>query len=521
MLSSCIDNDVPYPYIPGNILEISVENQQGEAVIDASTYSVNLTVGDLVDIDSIRILKLKISEQAMMTPDSTACIRFAKFPRWGFDSLKALPSSANTYMRFSRPVGFLLQTYQDYKWTIRVKQVIKRNIKVENQVGEAMIDERNRIALIYVSEDQALDRIKIDLLELGGTNATVLPDPTTVKNFFRPQKFIVCRLGKYFEEWTVDVVQTASIGTPGVADAWAHHAIVVGGIKQGNTPEIEYRKATETTWTKLANEAIKMTESTAFEAKISGLEDGTAYVWRIVANGQVSGEANFTTERVEVIPNLNFDTWTQKDKNWYPNPVADNYDDPQAYWATGNEGVTSGLAGGFAANTAPSDVAVQGKAVRMVTLGKVSLVGTAAGNLFVGKYKTNMTKPSASVTFGRPYSGARLTGVKGWYKYKSMPVDYIGTPANLKDDQCHIYVKIWDAAERLVGYGEFIGSETVASYTPFGFNITYSDKKAKPAKISIVATSSRYGGDFTGSKVTGSVGTGSELYVDEFELLYD
>lgn len=33
--------------------------------------------------------------------------------------------------------------------------------------------------------------------------------------------------------------------------------------------------------------------------------------------------------------------------------------------------------------------------------------------------------------------------------------------------------------------------------------------------MTIVATSSRYGGDFKGSKVSGSVGTGSELYVDE------
>ena len=39
--------------------------------------------------------------------------------------------------------------------------------------------------------------------------------------------------------------------------------------------------------------------------------------------------------------------------------------------------------------------------------------------------------------------------------------------------------------------------------------------------MTIVATSSRYGGDFSGSKVSGSVGVGSELYVDEFELLYE
>ena len=102
-----------------------------------------------------------------------------------------------------------------------------------------------------------------------------------------------------------------------------------------------------------------------------------------------------------------------------------------------------------------------------------------------------------------------------------MPVDSVGSPADLQNDQCHIYVKVWDASDNLIGYGEFVGSETVTQYTEFSFDIAYSNKKAKPAKMTIVATSSRYGGDFKGSKVSGSVGTGSELYVDEFELLYE
>ena len=115
------------------------------------------------------------------------------------------------------------------------------------------------------------------------------------------------------------------------------------------------KKESESTWTTLASEAITKTSSTAFKAELTGLEDGTTYFWRIVAEGQTSDEATFTTEKIIEVPNLNFDTWTQDGKNWYPNPVADNYEDPQAYWATGNEGVTSGLAGGFEANSAPSD----------------------------------------------------------------------------------------------------------------------------------------------------------------------
>ena len=37
-----------------------------------------------------------------------------------------------------------------------------------------------------------------------------------------------------------------------------------------------------------------------------------------------------------------------------------------------------------------------GKAAKMTTVDGVMLVGAAAGNLFIGTYKTNMTNPSTS-----------------------------------------------------------------------------------------------------------------------------
>jgi signal transduction histidine kinase len=74
-----------------------------------------------------------------------------------------------------------------------------------------------------------------------------------------------------------------------------------------------------------------------------------------------------------------------------------------------------------------------------------------------------------------------------------------------------------------IAYGEFIGTETVTEYTKFEFDIKYSNTESKPAKIAIVATSSKYGGDFdeNGKKVIGQVGDGSTLWVDEFELGYE
>ena len=123
----------------------------------------------------------------------------------------------------------------------------------------------------------------------------------------------------------------------------------------------------------------------------------------------------FTTEDFQEVPNLNFDTWTQSGKNWYANADA-----ADSYWASGNSGVTSFLAGSRDPITVrvEGDEAYRGYAAKMSTITGVTLVTSAAGNLFIGTYKTNMTNPAASVSFGRPYTGARPVKLSGYYKYE-------------------------------------------------------------------------------------------------------
>ncbi len=531
-LSSCIENDIPYPHIPGEILEFEVEGQIGEAKIDKGKRTVEIVIDELVEQDSLKIKKLITNEEAIIKPDSMACVDINKFPDFSFASLASLPANANTSMNFSSPVKILLQTYQDYWWTVTVKQIVNRTINVENQVGPAVIDEINRIALVYVSESQSLKNIRITEMSLEGKNSKTMPDPATVSDFSRPQKFELYRnytygnttKEKFIGTWTVDIAHTESSSSTGDTEAWGHKAIISGGMKSGSTPTIEYKKQSDNDWKQLETSAVSILTPTSFKATIKGLTDGTTYQWRAVVDGVAGSIATFTTEKIEVIPNLNFDTWTQSGKNWYANPVANNYDAPGAYWATGNEGVTSSLAGSKDPISFPVEGgnAYKGKAACLKSITGVTLVGAAAGNLLIGKYKTNMMSPSKSVEFGRSYSGARPTRLSGYYKYSPAAINNDGTkPGNLITDQCHIYLKLWDASGNEFAYGEFVGSEKVDSYTKFTFDIEYKDLKARPAMITIVATSSRYGGEFEGSKVVGQVGDGSTLFVDEFELFYD
>lgn len=300
---------------------------------------------------------------------------------------------------------------------------------------------------------------------------------------------------------------------------WGKYAVLDGMcsfVEPASPVQFKYKKNGDADWTTVAAE--KVGETTEYTAKVKALDFGTEYQYKIVC-GETEGDVcSFVTEEFVEIPNLNFDTWSQKDKNWYANADASD-----SYWASGNSGVTSTLAGGNDPITEKetTDV-VKGSAAKLHTITGITLVGAAAGNLFIGSYSTNMFNPSASVTFGRPYTGARPTKLSGYYKYSPQSINNGGTyPGTLKTDECNIYLTVWDADGNQIGFGEFVGTETVQNYQPFSFDVVYSDPTKKAAKITIVATSSHYGGHFEGSKVTGQVGANSTLWIDEFELSYD
>lgn len=520
---SCIENDIPYPYIEGYIEDIQVEDMEGDAEIDRTNRVVNITVGEDVFLDSLPITRLVVNKDATIYPDSAACIRVNGFPTFSFSSLDELPGNANTAVDFTNPAHFLLRTYQDYQWTINVTQNIVREIVVDNQAGvEPQFDFQNHIVIVYVTDEADYSNIRFTKLDLEGTKTTLVPSIDRVTDFTRPRTFQAYRNGKYVCDWTVDVQKSSTAAAITSYNAWATKVELSGSVRSGLTPTLQYRVQGTDAWTEVPASQITMQGNTAFSATVTGLEDGTNYEMKATAGGSDSESLLFQTETIITIPNMDFETWTQSGKNWYPNPVADNLDDPQAYWATGNEGVT--MVGESTTTPIEGSEAYQGKTAKMVTKTGVMLVGAAAGNLFIGKYKTNMGSPKDSPQFGRPYNGARPTKLSGYYKYTSTPITYQGdgkTPGNLTTDQCQIYMYLWDASGKQIAYGEFTGSETISQYAKFEFDIEYSDRITKPAEIAIVATSSKYGGEFEGSKVVGQVGEGSTLWIDELELSYD
>ena len=177
-LSACIENDIPYPYIEGVIQEIQLADMQGDAVFNNQTRTIEMTVGEDVFIDSVPVTRLITNEEAQIYPDAEACVKASGFPNFSFSSSQELPANANTAIDFTKPVQFLLQTYQDYVWTVTVNQEIERAIEVEHQAGQApLFDFQTHIVIIYVTEEADYRNIKINKLNLEGSEWVVVGQP--------------------------------------------------------------------------------------------------------------------------------------------------------------------------------------------------------------------------------------------------------------------------------------------------------------------------------------------------------
>lgn len=302
---------------------------------------------------------------------------------------------------------------------------------------------------------------------------------------------------------------------------WGQFAFLSGAcnLEEITSPvQFRYKKKSDSEWTTI--DAVQEEGTKNYSAKISPLDFGTEYEYYILCGDKTGETCIFTTEPYVEIPNLNFDTWSQNGKNWYPNSDAAN-----SFWATGNEGVTT-IGSSNSVPVEGSD-ARTGKAAQLKTV-TVALVGYAAGNLLIGNYSTNFDNMAASVQFGRDYNGARPIKLAGYYKYipgTSMNKNgKIPSDRTLAVDECDIYVKLW-SGDNMIAEAHFVTNQTISEYTRFELPIEYTDKNKRPDKITIVATSSRYGGEFEGSgmfgtKVVGQLAEGSTLWVDDFELSY-
>lgn len=534
LLCGCVENDLPYPTIVGEIEEFAVEGQTS-IKINKAEGTIAVKVVDTIDLRNLRVEKLVVTEGMQVIPDSAACKSFTHFPDSGFVSADSLPASANTRMDFSQPVSFLLRLYQDYTWRVTAESDITRKVEIENQLGTALIDVDTRNAIVYVDStaQPSLRDVHIKTLQLGRSNAVITPDPQRITDFTRPRVFFVTSFGQT-EEWTVSVAYPPKGMSFTTLAPWAKHATLKGTTRTGQVSAI-YRELpavvskAEGEWESVLASEIRIDEEGNFTLTFTHLKPATTYEFQVTVDGVSEEVKQFTTEAVQTVPNLSFDDWYKDGKSWYPNI---NLDPENYFWDTGNKGSN---AVGEANPTSPetADV-IRGKAARMES--KTVAGVFAAGSFYTGAFNKVEGLNGASLYFGRPFTG-RPTALAGYYKYNCGTIDKAKDPYKEligRPDTANIYMALfsgWSAPflvntnegtfvdltwnnDNLLAFGEIRQGQTIKDYTRFRIDLQYRDETTKPTYALIVASASVFGDYFTGS-------TSSVLLVDELELIYE
>ncbi|MBR5435421.1 MAG: PCMD domain-containing protein [Muribaculaceae bacterium] len=504
-MSSCIENDIPYPHLDPKIVSMVAKNQSRAAVIDAAKHSVTLYFDENADIANVDVIDYQLSEEDATIDDSEL-----------------------HNMDLRTPKTITVTLYYDYKWTISAQQTIDRNFSISAQVGSSTIDVPGLRAVAYISSTQDITKVKVNSIKLGSSKSKMSPDfNNAIVDFSSPQIVKVTDYGRT-EQWTVYVEPAqASVNTDRV-DAWVNVAWLYGTAEEGKHNGFEYRLATATEWTPVPDAWVTHNGG-SFTGRLIHLAPNNKYVARAVSDDDKGNEVEFTTESVPFVPNMSFDDWYLDGKVW--NPWAES---GTSYWDTGNKGATTlGNSNSYPTTETPSGkgyaACLETKFVGIGIVGKL-----AAGNIFTGRYaRTDGT--NGVLDFGREYSGHPTT-LRGKMKYKCVPISHSNneyTHLKGRPDTASIYVALadWSApyeirtnpADRqlfdpnssdVIAYGQLLWGKSVNDWTDFEVNIVYKDTYRKPRYIVIVASASKYGDFFTG-------GDGSILWIDDFSLEYD
>lgn len=543
-LAACaIENDIPYPIVEGAVTAFEVEGQcasqvggSAAAKIDRTNRLITLSVNDLVNLSALKITRFEVSNDALIEVDPNVCMSPENFPTNGF---VGVGDGQNTQVNFTDTVKFTLKTYQDYLWRVKVSQVVDRNIQVENQVGNPVIDPINKTAIIYVSKKQSLRTVKVNVFQLAGEHGTVIPDPTQSTTYDFSKDLYTTFMVKHGWEttassWKVFVYQTdETVALTSNVFPRTVSATVYGSMQNGSTPIVEYKASSESSWRRAT---LVSTSTTSYEAELDGLSAATVYQYRVTVGEEQTEEKSFSTTSKLQLENAGFEDWHQVEKLWNPWPSSGT-----SYWDTGNRGATTV---GDSNVTSSTDTST-GSGLSAMLQSKYIVIKFAAGSIFTGSYlATDGT--NGILGFGRDFTAfpKRLTFE---YKYTSSIVNrnhkdfpqfshLIGKP-----DSCQVYIALadWEPEEykgqkypyiirtrpgetqhlfnvndsHIIAYAQMTKGDNVTSWTKATLELEYRYTDRAPKYILVVAASSKYGDYFTG-------GDSSKLMLDNFNLEY-
>lgn len=507
LLGGCIKNDLPYPRIQQNIRELAAVGESRPALIDSTNLNATVFLEEDVDIENVKFSIFRISEGGTADPDLL---------KGSYDLSKAMVVN--------------ISLYQTYQWLLKAEQHIERYFTIEGQIGESAIDAIAHRVLVDVPETADLSKLRVTSIKLGAKGVSVMTPEISVGvyDFSRPLRVDVTAFGRT-EEWTIYVEKTEVLVSTSEVDPWSQVIWTYGNCQEGMKGGFQYRKSNSSEWITVDSSRVIQTQG-AFSCSIPHLEPLTEYVVRAIADKEVGNEVTVTTAATADIPDGDFDEWWLNKKVWCP------WDENgERYWDTGNTGAaTLGQSNVMPTDYVPNGLTGKAAELKTAFVGIGSIGKLAAGSIYTGSFQ-KVDGTNGILDFGRPWT-LRPTKLKGYYQYKTAPINYVSTEfSDLRDrpDSCHIYVALtdWTApfeirtnpknrhlfdknADYVIGYGELIFGGTMDEYQPFEIEINYRSTSKVPSYMQITAAASKYGDYFTG-------GAGAVLYVDQFSFSYD
>ena len=167
LITSCIENDIDYPVVKLQFLDIVVEGQSGNAIINTETNTITLNLDETVNLKKVKVTKLELTEGAKTD------------------------LAVNSVLDLTKPRKVTLSLYQNYEWTIVARQTIERRFVVNDQIGEPIFDVENRLVVAYVTTSTSLRTIQIEDLKLGPEGCTMAPDYSALHDFMSGQTVTV------------------------------------------------------------------------------------------------------------------------------------------------------------------------------------------------------------------------------------------------------------------------------------------------------------------------------------------
>ncbi|MBB6462642.1 PCMD domain-containing protein [Flammeovirga kamogawensis] len=501
---SCIKNDIPFPYIFGEIIYFEIEGQEGLSLISAEEQVVEVTMPFGTDLSKLKIDSISVTKDATYSP------------------------SKEVLNDFTNEVEITVSTYQDYLWKVRVlngdMQLVINSFEIEGQVSST-IDTANNIIQVIMPVNTNLDDLSITTFEYSPSAASISPAIEDVKDFSEDVVFLF----NEEEEWIVKVYEEGQI-------IEIHSFEIENQISSTINISTNNIDVIMPNGTDISNLNILSFDYSPASASINPSPDSVTdfsedvtFQFNESINWTIHVSVDSTPIEGDQIPFSDFSTWFQEGTGTKSFYLPGNALDTQ--WRSGDKGAADLIFKTYPQTVTPYPNKENPEYALLETKTAVGVI--AAGSLFVGHIQGSGLTDIA-IDFGIPFTDRPLSFTT---MYQYMPKTYDDGIV----DECDMYVILqvregdkryrlataWHRSDRNMVDFESItlpfvygNSNELASYMMPSTNNEempeegfYNNLSAQPTHIIVVFASSAHGASYKG-------GVGSKLSVKGLELNY-